>query len=135
MIVSITGSREGLTDWQRERLTAALKRPSITGIVHGDCVGADNDADTIAMGLGLPRWAYPSNLYLYRAHTKLRGCDYLDEPRPPLERNRRIIEHGAACVALPRLSSRGTWHAIEIARSLGRPLWVLGEDRVLEVRR
>jgi hypothetical protein len=104
----------------------------VTGIVHGDCVGADAEADAIAATLGLARYAYPSNAYRYRAHRDRDGCVFLGPPSPPLQRNAWIIRDGAACVGLPRAFSRGTWRAIEIARSLGRPLLVLGEWGVIE---
>jgi hypothetical protein len=131
ILISITGSREGLTDWQRASLTTALRRPSVTGIVHGDCVGADAEADAIARTLGLPRYAYPSDAYRYRAHRDRDGCVFLAEPAPPLQRNPWIIRDGEACVGLPRPRSVGTWHAIGIALKLARPLLVLGERSVL----
>jgi hypothetical protein len=112
-------------------LKRALSRPSVTGIVHGDCVGADAEADAIAAELGLLRYAYPSNRYRYRAHRDRDGCVFLAEPAPPLRRNAWVIRDGGACVGLPRPGSRGTWHAIEIAVDLGRSLLVLGESAVL----
>ncbi len=128
MLIAITGSREGLTDWQRAALTKALRRPTVTGIVHGDCVGADAEADAVAVSLGLPRFSFPSNLWKLRAHTH---AERLAEPAPPLERNVWIVEKGEALVALPRPSSRGTWHAVAIAQRLGRPLLILGEAGVM----
>jgi hypothetical protein len=112
-------------------LKRALSRPSVTGIVHGDCVGADAEADAIAAELGLLRYAYPSNRYRDRAHRDRDGCVFLAEPAPPLQRNPWIIRDGEACVGLPRPRSVGTWHAIGIALKLARPLLVLGERSVL----
>jgi hypothetical protein len=128
VLIAITGSREGLTDWQRAALTKALRRPTVTGIVHGDCVGADAEADAVAASLGLPRWCYPSNAWLYRANTH---ATKLADPAPPLVRNEWIVRDGAAVVALPRPSSRGTWHAVRIAQRLGKALLVLGEAGVI----
>jgi hypothetical protein len=131
MMISITGSREGMTAWQRAALTKALRRPSVTAIVHGDCVGVDAEADEIAATLGLQRFAFPSNYTSTRARRDRDGCVYLAEPAAPMQRNLPIIEHGQACVGLLRPSSRGTWGAIRIAERLKKPLLVLGEQAVI----
>lgn len=124
-----------MTEWQREALRRVLARPHITGIVHGDCLGVDAEADGIAMTLGLARFAYPSNAWFYRAHRNSQGCVFLAEPAPPKVRDRWIVEKGGALVGIPRPSSQGTWFTIGIGRELRRPLLVLGEDRVLESTR
>lgn len=131
MIIAVSASREGLTPYQAERVTHALRRPQVTGIVHGDCVGGDEDVHAIARKLGLDCFAYPSNLPRFRAHT---DATLLAEPAEPLTRNVWIVEYGRALVACPSASSRGTWHAVSCARSRGKALVVYGPESVLERR-
>jgi hypothetical protein len=128
VILAISGSREGLTDWQRAALWKVLRRPVVTGIVHGDCVGVDAEADAMAVTLGLWRGIYPSNL---RTRAWVKGAEVLAPPADPLARNLWIVERGAWLIACPRASSRGTWHAVRCAEKLGRPRLVLGERSVL----
>lgn len=132
VILAISGSREGSTDWQRAALWKILSRPTVTGIVHGDCVGLDDEADAMAARLGLWRGIYPSKLEWYRAHCERRGAEVAAAPAPPLARNPLIVERGEWLVACPRASSRGTWHAVREAKRLGRGVLVLGESSIME---
>lgn len=127
MILSITGSREGMTPQQRRALVVLIHVWGVTAIVHGDCIGVDAEADEVARGYGLARFAYPSNFTATRARCDRRGCEYRSEPRPPTVRNLDIVGDGDITVAFPRPSSRGTWDAVRKARRLGRCTVVVDE--------
>lgn len=126
VIVAFSGSREGMTAPQRAAVGRLLRLWGTTTLVHGCCVGADVEADRIAEYYGIARRGFPSNVDEQREVR--RGCVLLAPPAPPLERNVRIVELGAALIACPRPSSRGTWHAVREAVRRERPVVVIGED-------
>ena len=45
VVASFTGTRDGMTQPQRELLRRLLERDMIEVLVHGDCVGADAEAE------------------------------------------------------------------------------------------
>jgi hypothetical protein len=128
MMLAVTGSREGMTDEQHAALSHLISIWGITRLVHGDCRGVDAEADEVAQRCGVLRFGYPSHLHSTRAHTERWGTVMLAAPAHPLTRNRWIVELGDVVAAFPRPSSRGTWHAVGIARELKRPLVVVMED-------
>ncbi len=129
MILAVSGSRIGMTPWQRRAMVRLIQHVAVTAIVHGDCIGVDAEADEIARGLGIDRFAFPST---HKSRAYCDGVVYLDTPAPPMKRNRRIVEHGAYLVACPRDGSVGTWQAVRHARYIGRPMMILGDAEVLE---
>ena len=53
MKYGMTGTRKGMTDAQAQAFVFALKKhPKLDHLVHGDCIGADNDAHDIALNMG-----------------------------------------------------------------------------------
>lgn len=126
--VAFAGSRHGMTSQQRVALSTALRIWGASVLVHGDCIGADYEADCIAMRLGLDRIIYPSNLEHMRAHCERRGAAVGRPPAPPLDRNRMIPRGADVMIAAPREDSRGTWYTCRFAVAMYKPLVVLGAD-------
>lgn len=128
MIVAVTGSRRGMSPRQRVALSTLLRLWDVRLLVHGDCVGVDEQADAIAARLGIDREFYPGSLERFRAHRERVGARQVREPEWPARRNAWIVRAGEALIALPRPESRGTWDAVRKARAIGRPVVVIGED-------
>lgn len=132
MIVGFTGTRRGMTCAQMERLRAGLEKLGPHTFVHGDCVGADAQAHDIADthddGLGLQVDIRPCTLTSQRAHcVQFSGKTY--EPKPPLERNRDIVDNCDVMVACPgeereQLRS-GTWATIRYAKRKRKPMYIV----------
>lgn len=123
-LVGFTGTQIGMTQQQRDSLTRLLhalqKKHGRVLLAHGDCVGADEQADHICWQLGIPRGIYPANIESKRAHCYLNGAVVLADPGPPLLRNHKIITGRQLLVAAPRGFEEerrsGTWYTVRRAR-------------------
>lgn len=122
--IGFTGTQDGMTDKQkaafRKYLQAAKKKFPVVEFHHGDCIGADADAHTIAVEeLGVDAiWIHPPRYAAKRAFCKsphiLPEDDYLD-------RNRTIVSVTNALIATPKemiekFRGSGTWMTIREAR-------------------
>ncbi len=132
MKLSFTGTRQGMNDRQKAQFRARLERGDVTELIHGDCVGADRDADDIAAELGIPRGIYPSDLPPTRAHCAERGAVIMAPPGPPKARNILIAHRGdelfAASLHPVEQTRSGTWHCVRTARRFGRPVTIAWPD-------
>ena len=117
---SFTGTRSGMTREQRETLRLCFERDQVQVLVHGDCVGADAEADEIARSLGIERQIYPSNLERFRAHCEQRGAIVMAPPKPPLVRNEDIVRASRVLYVASETPAEtiksGTWSCCRMAR-------------------
>ena len=134
MNIAFTGTRRGMTEHQRDVFTRFLKGGNPYDVlIHGGCVGADDEADQAAATLKLYRIIYPAitNTELRITHATLRGrgpCMF-GMPRLPLERNKDIVNEGAFLVACPKENTEilrsGTWATVRYARKIGKRVTVI----------
>lgn len=139
LVVGFTGTRNGMTDAQRDRVYRELKQ-NMTGALgvpllglHGDCVGADADFDRICILLGIGRMCRPCVFESMRAHT---GAVEIAPPVRPMERNRAIVADADWVIACPPnfdeiKSGSGTWATIKFARRAHRMLTIVFPDGTL----
>jgi hypothetical protein len=129
MRIGFTGTRLGMTVAQRMRFADLLA--GVAGeLHHGDCVGADTGAHSIACDLGLRIVIHPPDDPKLRAWC--RPADRTLAPKPYLQRNRDIVLDTECLIAAPgeaveQLRS-GTWSTVRYARKLGRPIWIINPD-------
>jgi len=147
--IGFTGSRHGASEHQRKGIRDLLAHYVRAGgfeLHHGDCLGADADADEIARELGE---LYPGRVRIvvhpptspsWRAWTK--G----DENRPPrgyFERNRAIVDETELVLACPlddrevvngKPSRGGTWWTVRYARERRVPWLVVVLRRGVRLR-
>lgn len=125
--VGFTGTQHGMSDAQKDFLRELLHAPG-TELHHGDCVGADEEADEIARSLGCKIVVHPPSDPKKRAFCAQPG-DTVWEERHYLERNVDIVDATRELVAAP-LTDReqlrsGTWATVRYARKTGRKVTVL----------
>jgi hypothetical protein len=137
MKVSFTGTREGMTDEQKQTFAKLLKKLNCTLLIHGDCKGADKHAHDIAIENGLDSeniHLRPCNLKKWRAK-----CDgkVIAKPKDPLDRNKEIVADGEILIGTPateyELYRGGTWYTLHHARDEELPyiiIWPSGEYEV-----
>lgn len=127
--VGFTGTSKGMSAQQKLQLRLVLSSWASTDRVelhHGDCVGADAEANLVGQELGCRVVVHPP------ADAKKRAwCDG-DEvwvPRAYLVRNHDIVDATEVLVAAPlgpeRLRS-GTWATVRYARKEGKEVILLG---------
>lgn len=140
--VGFTGTQTGLTTEQRAKLYDELLRLRNDHIIsasflhHGDCVGADVQAHTIADRLDFHIVLHPPTSNAKRAFSV---CDEIRKPWPYLRRNRDIVAESDLVIACPKTSTEelrsGTWMTIREARRKHKPLVIIYPDGHVETER
>jgi hypothetical protein len=95
---------------------------------HGDCLGADKEAHDTARSCRLFIEAHPSTLVGLRAFT---DADVIHPEKPPLDRNRDIVDAVELLVAAPcgpEMQRSGTWSTVRYARKQRRRVIVFWPD-------
>jgi len=140
MRLGFTGTREGLTERQEERLRElmafCLMTEEITEAHHGDCIGGDEQFHNLALELEIPKIViHPpidSKLRAWCSDDNFGTIDVVLLPeRPYLRRNRNIIRDTDRIIGCPKESiepgvkrGQGTWSTIRQARD---------RDKLLEI--
>jgi hypothetical protein len=122
--LGVTGTRDGCTEEQlyvlKEMFKNSLNNQTEVSLIHGDCVGADAQADAIAKSLGIECFLRPCNIKALRAF-----CEgtILAEPEDPLDRNKKIVEDSDFLIVLPKeveeQQRSGTWSTWRFAKKTG----------------
>src|SRR5688572_10660246 len=134
MRVGFTGTRDGMTQAQKEQVHDLLVTLEATWLHHGDCVGADAEAHAIARAHGCRIYLHPP------ADPKLRAfCDFDESshPKPYLVRNRDIVYCASFLIGTPGRRGKqtgGTWYTIGHADDQGRQLVIVYPSGKLEWR-
>ena len=132
MNIGFTGTISGMSEAQRNKLTALLAELKANQLHHGDCVGADADAHVIAQSLGIAVVLHPPSNDKSRAF-----CQGSVEERPPrayLDRNRAIVDATDVLIATPwgpEQRRSGTWATIRYARKRARTCYVVMRNGAL----
>lgn len=120
MDIGFTGTRKGMTDKQKRQFKMLLKNLGAPDAVlrHGDCIGADAEANGIARELEVWTVAHPPDVDRYRAFCEV---DNSFKPTDYLSRNRHIVDATDLLVAAPETRKEqrrsGTWSTVRYARS------------------
>lgn len=133
-MLGFTGTRQGMTEFQKRWFKDYLDSHHTLAFHHGDCVGADADAHKIAYVKWIDIVIHPCTLSDQRAFCE--GARLVHPPLPPLRRNQNIVNSSTRMIAMPSSNHEelrsGTWATIRYARRLGKPLVVVGPKGVLE---
>lgn len=147
MNVGFTGTREGMTGWQEAHLAFTLQVIQVADshteteffpqFHHGDCVGADAEADKIVRGIGgFWRIIHPPIEEYHRAHCPVTVDSTLLEPEEYLVRNKDIVDQTDWLIAAPKTKKRfvrsGTWSTVRYAESQGKRVLILHRDGTFE---
>ena len=130
MIISFTGTRQGMTTDQVRTFNELLYDVGAQSFIHGDCLGADADAHNLVMAQLIPILKRPCNIERQRAFTE--GGEVIAEPEDPLERNKKIVDDGEQLVACPgsfeeELRS-GTWATVRYAIRNNKSVIIIWPD-------
>lgn len=121
--IGFTGTREGMTPQQRKAVRSIVSAYAPQVVRHGVCLGSDAEFNEIVREL-LPDCrieGHPASMPRWMADCEV---DILHEPRPPLVRNRDIVDGCDLLIATPKelkeVIRSGTWATIRYAASTGR---------------
>ena len=132
--VGFTGTQAGLSSEQRATLTLWLEERSygVNWFVHGDCVGADEQAAGIARVLGWKLECFPSDRPDKRAYVK---SDVVHDPADPLDRNWNLASQDIL-IACPledkEIKRSGTWSTVRRARKRGTLIVIIWRDGTID---
>jgi len=125
MRVGFTGTQVGMSDRQKYELEKFFHDNELgkdDEFHHGDCIGADMQADTIARAFGLQIHIHPPSNYSKRAFCAEKG-DTVYMEQEYLERNKAIVDSSQWLVAAPKGEEEelrsGTWSTVRYARKKG----------------
>lgn len=123
MKVGVTGTREGMTQHQKEQFVLKMYELNPSEFHHGDCVGADAEAHDMVREFFPDVWivVHPPIKTYSRAYKQ--G----DEYRAPLEyvqRDRNIVDETDFLIGAPlsdvEVWRSGSWTTIRHARKTGK---------------
>ena len=126
--VGFTGTRRGMSTDQIDQLVDLIQRLRPRALHHGDCVGADEEAHSVASDLDVRTVAHPPSNPRARAWCE---ADEYREPLPYLDRNHRIVDETDLLVAAPagpEILRSGTWATVRYARKVGRRVVILERE-------
>lgn len=130
--VGFTGTRNGMTQAQKDVVRTLLRNEKPDFCIHGDCIGADEDFDTICSLDNIRRGIRPCTFVDMRAHCDKRGAEILSEPTNPMQRNRDIVAQVDVLIGCPpndtMLPRGGTWATIRYGLKKGIPVYVVKPD-------
>ena len=135
--LGFTGTRNGMTDAQRESVRVLLRTICPKRARHGDCVGADAEFHSMIVFQSAFRCeiiVHPCTFASLRAYVA--GYDQILHTLPPLERNRAIVDSCDQLFATPASSEEqkkgGTWYTIRYAKQVGKPVTIVWPNGVVE---
>lgn len=132
--IGVTGTRSGMTEFQKQEFTSIMQS-ILTGdhviFHHGDCVGVDAQAATIACDLGCIVECHPPIKTEVRA---FHNSELTNEPRGYFARNRDIVDSSDFLIVVPWQmawsNNGGTWYTHDYAKKTGVELQVLWPEKI-----
>jgi len=133
--IGFTGTRDGMTLYQREVVEKILRRLEPDWVVHGDCIGADGNFHDICVSLRYLAVDKPKIRLRPCDHSARAWCEGSNEIMPvkkPLDRNEDIVADADLQIGTPsthkEVMRSGTWATIRRARKSGTPLVIVWPD-------
>lgn len=138
--IGFTGTQQGMTAAQMKAVGKLFEDERDWGayLHHGDCVGADYEADVLARSAGFTIAVHPPLKDDKRAWCGMtkdgeEEDDYIFyAAKDYLDRNCDIVEHSEILVATPATDQEtmrsGTWFTIRYARKVGKPYIIVFPD-------
>lgn len=133
--IGFTGTQRGMTLEQSCAVRFLLLGHPIIRAHHGDCVGADAFFHDIVCSLGTGIVSFdihPCNIQSKRAYCQLSHVDACRPAKPPILRNKDIVNASDFLIACPgekhmKIRS-GTWSTIRYAQRVGKMVTIVFPD-------
>ena len=125
MKIGFTGTQKGMTNRQKQALATWLEQAA--EFHHGDCIGADAQAHTLAQFQHCPIIIHPPINSTKRARCS--GALVVRPMKEYLARNHDIVDETDVLVAAPATHIEqmrsGTWATVRYARKKGKSIAIL----------
>ena len=132
-VVGFTGTRNGMSAEQLEGVKRILEilsqKLDFVGL-HGDCIGADADFDSMCKEVESKTRIRPCTFENIRAYCE---SEEISEPKRPMQRNRDIVADANIMIACPPndveiKKGSGTWATIKFSRKAKKLLFIVFPD-------
>lgn len=129
--VGFTGTRQGLSEIQEVELRKMLDWLRPVEFHHGDCVGADADAQKIL------RSRCPYSIVVVHPPKDLKARAFCPghrvlKSKTYIERNHDIVDDTDVLIAAPLTDQEqvrsGTWATVRYAKRMGKQVIILGRE-------
>jgi len=144
--IGFTGTRKSMTMIQKFLVQKLLNEINDNHYLvdlwahHGDCLGADDEFDTLAIQAGFAIHLHPPTEPKWRAW-RTGTADIVDEELPYRKRNQAIVDAASLLIATPHRAEEdsqstrsGTWMTIRMAREAGIPHVIIYSNGDVEGR-
>lgn len=135
MKAGFTGTQDGMTKKQRFALEDLLDELEVTELHHGDCVGADEEVNTIALAVGIRIVLHPPTDPKKRAFCV--GAAEVREEKDYLDRNHDIVDGGEVLLASPKSDVEklrsGTWATVRYARKRAKDIFIISPSGFVKI--
>lgn len=129
MTVGFTGTRSGMSDAQKEKVKSLLIDLKPQKVLHGMCVGADEDFHNICKELEIYIEGFPGKSAKGDNETYRSTCtpDLIHEEETHFARNRRIVDQCDILIGCPfsEMQVGGTWYTMNYAIKKNKPLVIV----------
>ena len=133
--VGFSGSRKGMTDFQKEKFKKVILALKPDFFHHGNCIGADEDAVKIVNEIGkIVIIAHPP---INTTYTSKCISDVSLRPREYLDRNKDIVNNSHSMIFAPNtfeeVKRSGTWATYRYSKKkylMTRHMLYPGENNV-----
>lgn len=130
--VAFTGTRNGMSDAQKEKVKSLLIDLKPDKALHGMCIGADEDFHNICKELGIYIEGYPGKSATGDNVTYRSTCEpnITHEEDTHFSRNRKIVDMCNVLIACPfdKSQTGGTWYTIKYADKQDKNLIIVYRD-------
>ncbi len=127
--IGFTGTQQGMTDLQQSEFERVLLKLNPIDFHHGDCVGADAQASTVAELRGIYIVLHPP---INRGKRAFMPSNEQRKPKEYLTRNHDIVDECEHLIACPGETTEqlksGTWSTIRYARRVQKPITIVYPD-------
>lgn len=123
LVVGFMGSRQGLTEPQKQTLRELLRHLAPSEAHHGDCVGADAEFHDLVKEFapGATIVIHPPTRDEFRAH---KSAHHWQHPQDYLTRDQAIVSRCDLLIAAPgtfqAVQPSGTWETVDFARAVNK---------------
>ena len=138
MKIGMTGTRDGMTQEQKDTFSRLLLELGATELHHGDCVGADSESHDLAVEQEIDIVIHPPTNTAFRAFKELDDLalpiHYVKEIKEPFSyftRNRHIVNDSEVLIGTPltvSVTGGGTWYTINYGKKQGKPVYIIEPD-------
>lgn len=129
MVIGFTGTSNGMTPNQKQRVSDLLQEFKPSLVRHGDCVGADTEFHQIACSLNIKTCIHPPDNDSKRAFSQ---SNSILPVKPYLDRNKDIVDMSDMLIATPEsvkeVIRSGTWSTVRYAKRVGREVIICNPD-------